>query len=78
MEVACDLVRFYDTIGRPMTAANMKWSPVMRNFGLLWKSLIERRDADEPAVPKVTKNIPPMKWCEDFEDHVASGSEKYP
>ena len=32
--VACDLVRFYNMVGRPLTAANVKWTHVMKNFAL--------------------------------------------
>ena len=26
LQVACELVRFYETIGRPLTAANIQWN----------------------------------------------------
>ena len=29
---ACDLVRFYDAIGRPLTASIIQWAPIVRNF----------------------------------------------
>ena len=35
--VACDLVRFYKTIGRPLTTGNISWEHVMRRFGDIWK-----------------------------------------
>ena len=31
--VACDLVRYYDTVGRNLTAAILQWNHIMRNFG---------------------------------------------
>ena len=34
---ACDLVRFYETIKRPITATNLLYRPVIRNFTLQWK-----------------------------------------
>ena len=70
MEVACDLLRFYETIGRPVTAANLKWSTVMLKFGLLWKSLKARHLALDPVTPVISKELPIMKWCECFEDHL--------
>ena len=63
MEVACDLLRFYETIGRPVTAANLKWSTVMLKFGLLWKSLTAHCVAVDPATPLITKELPIMKLC---------------
>ena len=36
LEIACHLLRFYETIGRPLTAANIKWDKVMKRFGTLW------------------------------------------
>ena len=34
--VACDLVRFYNMVGRPLTTANVQWTHVMKNFALQW------------------------------------------
>ena len=33
LEVACNLINFYETIGRPLTASNISWYPRMRRFG---------------------------------------------
>ena len=30
--VACELVRYYETVGQPLTAANMHWNTVDCNF----------------------------------------------
>ena len=32
LTVACDLVRFYQTVGRDLTAANLQWNQDMSNF----------------------------------------------
>ena len=69
LKAASDLVRFYATIGQPVTAANMRWSPIIRNFELQWSSLVERKDEDVD-VPKITKALPIMKWTEAFLDHL--------
>ena len=37
--VACDIVRYYDAIGRDISAANMQWTNVMKNFEIQWKAL---------------------------------------
>ena len=30
--IACHLVRYYNTVGRTLTAANMQWTHIMKNF----------------------------------------------
>ena len=30
--VACDLIRCYEMVGRPLTAPNIMWNPVMKDF----------------------------------------------
>ena len=69
--VACNLVRHYNTVGRMITAANMQWNTVMRNFEIQWKALKDRKDADEPDIPKITKALPVVKWTEAFEDYLS-------
>ena len=32
LTVACDLIRYYQTVGRDLTAANIQWNQVMSNF----------------------------------------------
>ena len=66
--VACDLVRYYDTVARPMTVDNMKWSPVMKNFDFQWKALKDKKEAAEPETPKITKTLTIMRWSEAFRD----------
>lgn len=68
--VACDLVRFYETIGRDPTAANLRWNPIMRNFEEQWNALKKRKEDDEPEVPKISKALPIIKWTEAFKDYL--------
>ena len=68
LTVACDLVRFYQTVGRDLTAANTQRNQVMSNFEIQWKALKDRKDEDDPAVPKITKALPIIKWTEAFQD----------
>ena len=67
--VAADAVRYYETVGRPLTAANMKWSQVLSNFEIQWKSITDRSSKDPPETPKITKGTTVMKWSEAFKDH---------
>ena len=68
LTVACDLVRFYQTVGRDLTAANIQWNQVMSNFEIQWKAHKDRKDEDDPDVPKITKALPIIKWTEAFQD----------
>ena len=68
LTVACDLIRYYQTVGRDLTAANIQWNQVMSNFEIQWKALKERKDEDDPDVPKITKALPIIKWAEAFQD----------
>ena len=42
----------------------------MKNFEIQWKALKDRKDADEPEVPKITKALP-VKWTKAFEDYLS-------
>ena len=66
----CELVRFYETIERPITATNLLYRPVIRNFYLQWKALVDRKDGDVPEVPKVSKGLPIIKCTEAFKDFI--------
>ena len=55
LTVACDSVRYYQTVGRDLTAANIQWNQVMSNFEIQWKALKDRKDEDDPDVPTITK-----------------------
>ena len=68
--VACDLVRYYDTVGRDLTVPNMHWNQVGKNFEIQWKALKDRKEEDPLEVPKITKTLPNMKWTEAFQDYL--------
>ena len=66
--VACDLVRFYATVGCDLTVANLQWNTVMKNFKIQWKVLKERKVDASPDVPKISKAVLVIKWMEVFQD----------
>ena len=68
MAAACNLIRYYQTVGRDLTASNIQWNQVMSNFEIQWKALKERKDEDDPEVPKITKALPIIKWTEALQD----------
>ena len=70
LQVACELVRFYDTIGRLLTAENVKWNTQMKNFEEQWKALKSRKEDDKAETLKISKDLPTIKWVETFNDHL--------
>ena len=80
LTVACDLVRFDQTVGRDLTAANIQWNQVMSNFEIQWKALKDRKDEDDPDVPTITKALPIITGTEAFQDllHRVIGARMVP
>ena len=68
IDVACDLVNYYRTVGRDLTAANLQWNTVMKNFKIQWTALKEKRGEDYPDTPKISKALAVIKWTEAFQD----------
>lgn len=67
--VAGKLIRYYNTVGRDLTAANLRWDTTMKNFAIQWKALEDRvNNDDDLEVPKITKTLPIIKWSEAFKD----------
>jgi hypothetical protein len=68
--VATDLVKYYNTVGRILTAGNIQWDRIMRTFKEQFKALNDKKDADAPDVPKITKALPMIKWTEAMLDYL--------
>jgi hypothetical protein len=69
--VSTKLLRFYDTVNRAVTAGNLQWTPVMKNFSEQWKSFEDKKGDDEPDVPmRISKALPIIKWTEAFRDYL--------
>lgn len=66
--IACDLVRYHQMCGRPLTVANTRWNNCMKNFDVQWKALTERKKEDEPEVPKVTRSLTVIPWSISFKN----------
>ena len=66
--VVCDLVNYYRTVGCKLTAANLQWNTVMKNFNIQWTALKEKKGEDSPETPKISKVLPVIKWTEAFQD----------
>ena len=52
--VISDLVHYYYMVGRDVTAANVCYTQVGKNFETQWKALKARKDGDVPNVPNGT------------------------
>ena len=70
LQVACDLIRFYETVGRLITASNVQWNPQMKNFAEQWKALTMRKDKSAPKIPKISKALPVIKRVKTFRNHL--------
>ena len=57
-------------MGRDLTAANMRWNNVIKNFEIQWKALKTKRDEDTRDVLKISKSLPIIKWTEAFQEHL--------
>ena len=66
--IACDLVNYYRTVSRDLTAANLQWNTVMKNFDIQWTALKEKKGEDSPETVKISKALPVIKWTEAFQD----------
>jgi hypothetical protein len=67
---ASNLMKCYGTVGRITTAANLQWTPVMKNFSEQWKALEDKKAGEDPEAPKTTKALPIIKWTEAFRDYM--------
>ena len=65
---ACEIIRYYKTVGRNLTAANLMWNTVIKNFEIQWKALKDKKDGDEPDTPEIAKGLNIMKWSKSFRD----------
>ena len=66
--VTCDLVKYYKTVGRDLTVANLQWNTMMKNFDVQWTALKEKKGEGSPETPKISKALPVIKWMEAFQD----------
>ena len=69
--VACDLVKYYVTVGHDLTAANLQWNTIMKNFHIQWITLTEKKGDDSSETPKISKALPVIKWTEAFQDFLS-------
>ena len=78
--VACEIIRYYKTVGRTITSVNIQWNTVMNNFDIQQKALMNKKIKNEPKMLKISKSLNIMKWCEDFCEilHMCIGVRELP
>lgn len=70
IKASADIIRYYETVDRVITAGNMQWDPVIKAFVEHWKALKERKSKDKPETPKISRTLPVVKWTEAFHDYL--------
>ena len=63
-------IQFYDMIDRPIDHLNIYWMPVVKNFDIQWKALVDCKKSDEPDIPKISRTLSVLKWMEAFSDYL--------
>ena len=71
IKIAANAVRYYNTIGRPITNANMHFTNVLKGFNEQWQSLVRKGSDADPDTPCITRSLPIMKWTESFTDFLS-------
>ena len=63
--LASTAFNYYTDTGRDITPQNMHYNNVIRGFKLEWDAIttMSEKDADT-KLPVLSKNRPPLKWCE--------------
>ena len=57
-------------IDRPIDNLNIHWMPVVKNFDIQWKALVDRKKSNEPDISKISHTLPVLKWTEAFSDYL--------
>jgi hypothetical protein len=66
--VACERVRYYETVSCTLAATNLQWNTVMKNFEIQWIALLDKKSKDEPETLKISKSVNIMKGSEAYTD----------
>ena len=70
MKVAAKCVAYYNNTDRPLSAANMTWTPRLANFEMAWQALEEMEDKESTnKLPILHRNFPIEKWIESYSNH---------
>ena len=78
--IASVAYNYYVDTEREITPENMHYDNVLRDFHTEWEAIEELSEQDAPKLPSLSKNNPPLKWCESFKHFLYSsfGVRKVP
>ena len=68
LQVASIAWHYYTNTGRNITNTNMHYNNVLKNFYIEWKVIVSMAEESKSDVPMISKNNPPLKWIDTFED----------
>ena len=71
LQEASELTRYYITVGRRLTVANTTYATVIRSFTNQWAGLKNCKRQAQPVVPKITTELPIMRWVDVFDDFLS-------
>jgi len=67
--VMSDLVRYYASVGRNHTVANLNYQTTGRSFKLSYSLHAKKKLADNKDPPVPSRALPILQWLEAYEDH---------
>ena len=78
--IASVAYHYYVDTGRDVTNTNMHFTNVLRDFHVEWKAMKSMSSQESPTLPILSKNNPPLKWCESFKNflYASFGVRKVP
>ena len=68
---ASELMRYYITIGCRLTVLNTVYSTVIQSFTQQWAGLKDHKRQTDPVVPKITAELPIMRWVDVFDNFLS-------
>ena len=69
LKETCELVRFYKTVGQNLVTEALKYD-VVKNFTEQWGALKNRKEEEQPDVPRITQENGILFWTESMKDHL--------
>eukprot|EP00957_Ditylum_brightwellii_P027538 2081874-Ditylum_brightwellii.AAC.1 len=61
---ASRLMRYYDMVGHRVIVSNTVYKTMIKSFINQWKELKDPKKQMQPKVPKITRELPIMKWMD--------------
>ena len=58
-------------VGRRLTVANTVYATVIQSFTNQWAGLKDCKRQTQPVVPKITAELPIMRWVDVFDDFLS-------